>query len=67
MEYNEQNWKWCLESLGFTEQKNNQFGGMVIFNDKQIPMWTYSTEEEKEKLYIFFCGMEYWKMHTMWN
>lgn len=66
-EYNEQDWKDCLESLRFTEQKNYQFGGMVIFNDKQIPIWTYETEEEKEKLYIFFSGAVYWKNHIMFN
>lgn len=56
-------WKEVLESLGFTEQKNEQFSGMVIFNDKGIPSWTYETEEEKEKLYIFFNGAIYWKIH----
>ena len=67
MKYSENNWKECLESLGFTEQKNHQFGGMVIYDDRLIPMWTYETEEEKEKLYIFFSGAAYWKVHMMLN
>ena len=65
MKHNEQNWKEVLESLGFTERKNNQFGGMVVYNDKQIPCWTYTTEDEKENLYIFLSGAVYWKVHTM--
>lgn len=64
MKYSEKDWNECLESLGFTEQKNNQFGGMVVYNDKQIPCWTYETEEEKERLYIYLSGAVYWKIHT---
>ena len=65
MKYSEQNWAECLESLGFTEQKSSQFGGMTVFNDKGIPCWTYTTEEEKRDLYLFFSGAAYWKVHTM--
>lgn len=65
MNINNNDWNECLESLGFTEQKNEQFGGMVIFDDNNIPMWTYETEEEKGKLYLFFSGAVYWKIHTM--
>lgn len=64
MKVNQTKWNECLESLGFTEQKNTSFGGMVVFNDDGIPMWTYETEEEKYKLYIFFRGAVYWKIHT---
>ena len=64
MGFTEKNWKECLESLGFTEQKNNQFGGMEVYNDEGIPCWIYQTEEEKQELYIFFSGAVYWKIHT---
>ena len=64
MKHNKENWKELLESLKFTEQKNNQFGGMVVFNDKKIPCWTYETEEERETLYIYLSGALYWKIHT---
>ena len=49
--YNTQNWKECLESLGFTEVKNDSFGGIMILDDKDIPQWQYNTEEEKKILY----------------
>lgn len=64
MKVNQKNWDECLESLGFVEQKNASFGGMVVFNDDGIPMWAYETEEEKERLYAFFRGAVYWKIHT---
>lgn len=64
MTVNNESWNGCLESLGFTEQKNEQFGGMTVYNDKQIPCWTYTTDEEKEKLYTFLSGAVYWKVHT---
>lgn len=63
MAVNKNNWNECLESLGFTEQQNTAFGGMVVYNDDGIPMWTYETEAEKEKLYAFFRGALYWKIH----
>lgn len=65
MEYNEKNWKECLNSLGFTERKNAQFGGMVVHDDKGIPCWTYETDEEKRNLYLFFSGAVYFKIHKM--
>ena len=46
--YNTQNWKECLESLGFTEVKNDSFGGIMILDDKGVPQWQYDTEEEKK-------------------
>ena len=67
MEFNEQNWNECLDSLGFTEGKNFSFGGMIIYDDNGIPKWTYNTEEEKERLYIFFSGAVYWQVHTMFK
>lgn len=65
MKFSETDWKETLESLGFIEQENCQFGGMTVFNDKKIPCWTYTTEEEKERLYIYLSGAVYWKVHTM--
>ena len=65
LEFNEKNWEECLEALGFTEGKNCSFGGMIVYNDDNIPIWTYTTEEEKERLYIFFSGAVYWQVHTM--
>lgn len=64
MEFNEQNYKECLESLGFTEQANEQFGGFVVYDDRSRPFWTYQTEEEKQELYTFLSGAVYWKIHT---
>lgn len=46
---------------------NRQFGGMVVFNDDGVPTWTYETEEEKMMLFLFFSGMAYWKIHTMFK
>ena len=65
--YSQENWEGCLESLGFTEGKNVSFGGMVVYDNKGIPQWTYDTEEEKKQLYIFFSGAVYWQVHTMFN
>lgn len=67
MEFNEKNWKDCLDSLGFKEGKNISFGGMVVYDDRDVPLWTYTTEEEKEKLYIFFNGAVYWKVHELFK
>ena len=50
--FSEQNWNDCLESLGFTEQKNTSFGGMVILDDNGIPVWDYDNLERKELLYF---------------
>ena len=63
IKYNKQNWNECLDSLGFKEAKNNNFGGIMILDDKGIPQWQYNTEEEKEKLYYFFSGAVYWQIH----
>ena len=65
MKFTKTEWKQCLRELGFTERVNHQFGGMVVYNDKKIPQWTYETAEEQERLYIFFRGALYWKIHTM--
>ena len=43
MDMTEKNWNECLESLGFIEQKNS-FGGMVVYNNNNIPCWTYTTK-----------------------
>lgn len=67
MKFNQENWNDCLKTLGFTEQKNSQFGGMVVYDDKNIPCWTYGTDDEKETLYIFLSGAAYWKMHIELN
>lgn len=67
MKYTKKNWIETLEGLGFTEQKNEKFGGMTVFNDKGVPCWNYITKEEKEKLYIFFNGAIYWKVHEMFK
>lgn len=66
-EFNETNWKETLGSLGFTESENHQFGGMVIWDDRRVPRWTYETEEEKRQLYVFLNGAVYWKVHTMFK
>ena len=64
MNYSEQNWKECLEALGFTEIKNpNGIDCYDILDDKGIPVWQYETIEKKLMLYYFFCGAEYMKMH----
>lgn len=61
--FSEDNWNECLEALGFTEQRNISFGGMVIFDDKGIPVWDYDNLERKMLLYYFFSGAVYGKMH----
>lgn len=65
MEYNEQNWKELLEALRFEEHNNVSFGGKIILNDKDIPMWTYDNndEEYKRNLFIFLSGALYMKQH----
>ena len=35
MEFNETNWKECLEALNFTEDKNESFGGMVVYKENR--------------------------------
>jgi hypothetical protein len=67
LEFNEQNWKECLESLGFTESENVNFGGMIVYNDKGIPTFDYTSEERKRQLYIFLSGAVYWQIHTMFS
>ena len=67
MKFSKENWEKCLETLQFYEQENCSFGGMVVFNDNDVPCWTYTTEEEKERLYIFLSGAVYWKIHTKFN
>ena len=52
-----------VEEKTFKEVKNNNFGGVMILDDKGIPQWQYDTEEEKEKLYYFFSGAVYWQVH----
>lgn len=64
MKVNNEEWKDILEELGFTEQENCAFGGMVVFDDRAIPQWIYETEEEKRSLYLFLKGALYWKIHT---
>lgn len=63
MEYNEENWKSCLEYLGFTEQKNpNGIDCYNVYDDRRHPMWEYETVEKKKRLYDFFSGMVYMKL-----
>jgi hypothetical protein len=64
LEYSEENFQQCLESLGFTEEKNLSFGGYICYDDKRNPLWTYD-EEQREWLYMFLSGANYWKLHTM--
>lgn len=64
MEFNEQNWHECLESLGFTVQKNpNGANCYDIYDEKGIPRWQYDTIGQQKKLYYFFCGCVYMKIH----
>jgi hypothetical protein len=64
--YNEQNWTDVLDSLGFTEQKNPN-GGMIVYNNEEVPMWRYEENETKEKLYYFFSGMVCQRMKNRFN
>ena len=63
LDYSEENWKECLETLGFSEGKNISFGGMVVFDDRGIPVWDYDNLEKKKLLYYFFSGAVYGRMH----
>jgi hypothetical protein len=65
LEFNETNWNECLEALGFTEGNNVSFGGKVIYDDNDIPQWTYDTNdiEYKKQLFLFFSGAVYWDLH----
>ena len=66
MEFNHKNWKECLESLGFTSIKNpNGKDCYDVLDEKGIPRWQFDNIEQQEKLYYFFTGMVYWKIHTM--
>lgn len=67
MEFNETNWKECLESLNFTEGKNESFGGMVVYDDKGIPKFDYDSEERKRMLFIFLSGALYMKNHMIYG
>ena len=57
MEFNETNWKECLEALNFTEGKNESFGGMVVYDDKGIPQFDYDSEE-CENIFETELGLE---------
>ena len=61
--YTKENWNECLECLGFKEIKNTMFGGVDILDNNGIPQWSYSTDEQKKNLYLFFNGMVYWQVH----
>ena len=63
MEFSKDNWHMVLDDLEFCEQKNPN-GGYNIFNDFGCPVWQYENEKEKEKLYYFFSGAVYWKLHS---
>ena len=67
MEFNETNWKECLEALNFTEGKNESFGGMVVYDDKGIPQFDYDSEERKRLLFIFLSGALYMKNHMIYG
>lgn len=67
MEFNETNWKGCLEALNFSEGKNETFGGMVVYDDKGIPQFDYDSEERKRLLFIFLSGALYMKIHMMYG
>lgn len=61
LSYNEQNWTDVLDSLGFEEHVNPN-GGMIVYDDRRLPMWTYESEKDKENLYYFFAGMVYYRL-----
>ena len=67
MEFNETNWKECLEALNFTEGKNESFGGMLVYDDKGIPQFDYDSEERKRSLFIFLSGALYMKNHMIYG
>jgi hypothetical protein len=62
--YTEENFRQLLESLGFVEEKNYSFGGLICYDDNGNPIWTYY-EEQRIWLYMFLSGANYWKLHTM--
>ena len=61
MEYNEENWNSVLESLGYKEVRG--YGCYDILNEKGIPVWQYDNKEKKKRLYDFFRGALYMKLH----
>lgn len=65
MEYNKHNWIDLLEALHFEEWDNDSFGGKIIYDDTDKPMWTYDSndEEYKHNLFIFLSGALYMKRH----
>ena len=67
MEFNETNWKECLEALNFTEGKNESFGGMLVYDDKGMPKFDYDSEERKRLLFIFLSGALYMKNHMIYG
>lgn len=69
MEYNEQNWKNVLKALHFKEENNATFGGKVIYDDNDIPRWSYDNDDEeyKEKLYHFLAGAMWMRAHMEMN
>lgn len=66
MTYNDINWKQTLESLNFSEVKS-MYGGYNIYDDKGIPKWQYDDEYKKERLWYFFNGMIYMRLHMELN
>lgn len=55
-------WLDCLESLGYTEQKNpNGIDCFDVYNEDNLPIWQYEGNEQKEKLFYFFSGIVYAK------
>lgn len=55
-------WEECLASIGFTEQKNpNGANCFDVYNEAGLPIWQYSDEDGKQRLFDFFSGISYAK------
>lgn len=61
-------WNNLLEALGYKEQKNpNGKNCYDVYNEEDIPIWQYETEQEKAWLFMFFTGALYMKRHIEWR
>lgn len=65
MVYSKENWYVLLNSLGFKEESNTSFGGKVLYDDEDIPRWTYDENDAqyKEHLFQFLNGALWMKWH----
>lgn len=66
MVYSKENWNAVLNALGFKEESNTSFGGKVLYDNEDIPRWTYNESDEQYKEHLFhFLNGALWMKERM--